>query len=1254
MNSESTSPRSEVTEELRRLNRALRAVCACGQILVHSTEEGTFVEQVCRSLVEVGGYRLAWVGYPEQDEAKTVRPVAKAGFDSGYVAALDITWADTERGRGPTGTCLRTRQPVVVCDIATDPTMAPWRQNALPRGYSASAALPLIHGDELLGALTVYATTPDNFDRAELELLTQLADDLAFGISTSRGQAAREQTEKSLRESQRSLSTLMGNLPGMIYRRRNDQNWTTEFVSEGCLALTGYGVSDLLESTKLCYADVIHPEDREAVWKQVQDALAHRGQFQLTYRIQTQDGRIKWVWEQGRGVYSPETGGELLALEGLILDITARKRAEDALEKRLRYQRALADISTTMREARTMSEGLDRVLKLLLDASGMDRSYLFKNHEDPIHGLCLSQTNECIREGIRSEIDNSSIQALPYSVLSPTGYMLDRFLRREPFRGPVDRLPATEKAMMESQSIKDILDLPIYARNHFWGFLGFDDRTSIGRLDDDDAALLQSAADLIGWHVSAARDTEALRALNEDLEQRVAARAEEALDLYHNAPCGYHSLGPDGVFLQINDTELGWLGYTREEVEGRLRLVDLMTPESAQTFNQIYPPFVESGDTRTVEWDLLRKDGSLLSVLLTSASVLDANGRFLRTRATVLDITERGLLEATLRASEAKFRRLIEQAPIPLALIDKDENTGFFNAQFTRVLGYTIDEVPNISALWNKAFPDPDYRQQSREMWEGLAKEAQKGTGEIPAREFQVTCLDGMVRTMLISGQMLEQQLLATLLDITDLKQANEKLRLAMEAADAANQAKSVFLANMSHELRTPMNAVLGFSQLLSRESALSDHQRQLLATIARSGEHLLGIINNVLEMARIESGRVTVNPTTFDLHLLLDDLERMFRLRAEAKGLSFSVRRQGEVPRCVVADETKLRQVIINLLGNAVKFTESGGEIVLGVYSEEEPGERLRLHVEVVDSGVGVAEKDVSRLFDAFFQTAAGRQVTDGTGLGLSISREFVRMMGGDLTVSSRVGEGSTFRFDVQIALGAESAIRAEAALDPRALHLLPKTPPCRVLVADDRKENRDLLEHLLVSIGFEVRIAVDGVDVVAQCQEWTPHVVLLDVRMPVMDGYEAASRIRAVYGPSVKIVAISASVFPEDQRRAIDAGADEFVAKPFRESDLLGRIRRLTGVEYVYDNRERPCTEVKASPMEDLPSAEAIRQLPEELVIRLREATRQADYYRMIALADQIEARNGSIGRQLRQMVERFDYEELDRMLSRHEEPS
>ncbi len=473
---------------------------------------------------------------------------------------------------------------------------------------------------------------------------------------------------------------------------------------------------------------------------------------------------------------------------------------------------------------------------------------------------------------------------------------------------------------------------------------------------------------------------------------------------------------------------------------------------------------------------------------------------------------------------------------------------------------------------------------------------------------------------------------------------AEEALRIAKETAETANRSKSAFLANMSHELRTPLNAILGFAQLMERDTTLNKRQRDSLATINRSGEHLLNLINDVLEMSKIEAGRIVLNPTSFDLHRLLQEMQQMFQVRAKDKKLSLSFELAPNLHQYILTDESKLRQVLINLLGNAIKFTNTGGVTLRVEVGEDNTKNSLSnpqslITFEIEDTGLGIPTEELDNLFQPFVQTASARQVREGTGLGLTISRQFVQLMGGDIRVHSVVGSGSTFYFDIKIEL-ANSLDIAPPTLKRRVIALTPGQPVYRILIVDDREDNCDLLTQLFNSIGFETQAAANGQEAIALWQTWEPHLIFMDMRMPVMDGYEATKQIRATLkGQATVIIALTASAFDEERFVVLSAGCNDFVRKPFREEVILNIISKYLGVRYVYEQEPLQQDQLaENSNLKLLSVEEILAQMPTEWVTQLHQAALCTDEKLIFSLLEQIPEESALLANTLSDWVNNF----------------
>ena len=463
------------------------------------------------------------------------------------------------------------------------------------------------------------------------------------------------------------------------------------------------------------------------------------------------------------------------------------------------------------------------------------------------------------------------------------------------------------------------------------------------------------------------------------------------------------------------------------------------------------------------------------------------------------------------------------------------------------------------------------------------------------------------------------QHLESVVTDITTERIAAENLQRAKDEADAASRAKSAFLANISHELRTPLNGILGYAQILRRDTALNQKQREAVGVIHGSADHLLSLINDILDLAKIEARGIELQPVEFSLPDFAAAVVDVFQPRAQEKQLTIESRIDPDLPRVVRTDEQRLRQVVFNLLGNAIKFTEQG-TVIFGIESRPNG---IRFSVE--DSGPGISPEDQERLFQPFTQLGDPRHRAGGSGLGLSISRSLVEQMGGAIHIESRPGLGSRFWFELRLPVVTSATAPQPRSPTPSRI-LGYEGPRRRILVADDHEDNRALLADLLQPLGFEVTCAADGAQAVDQARQVHPDLVLLDLRMPKLDGLAAARLIREsdpeVNGPLPVIIGVSASAFFEDRQSFLNAGCADFLAKPFREQQILGMIAHHLGLRWIHD---QPAGEETQFLTRDAAGSSGPMTAPDAALLKdLVELANRGDVLGLRRLAESLPARN------------------------------
>ena len=465
------------------------------------------------------------------------------------------------------------------------------------------------------------------------------------------------------------------------------------------------------------------------------------------------------------------------------------------------------------------------------------------------------------------------------------------------------------------------------------------------------------------------------------------------------------------------------------------------------------------------------------------------------------------------------------------------------------------------------------------------------------------------------------------------------ELEQAKQAAEVANQTKSTFLANMSHELRSPLNAILGFAQLMNRSNTLSPEHQEQVEIILQSGEHLLNLINQLLDLAKIEAGKITLNETNFNLYNLLQDLEDMFSLKAENENLFLKFTCGETVPEYICTDQIKLRQILINLLNNALKFTSKGG-IDLKVACEPIASSQIRLIFAVKDTGVGIEPEEINQLFQAFTQTKTGKEIQEGTGLGLSITQKFVQLMGGKIQVNSQVGMGTTFSFDIQ-AHSIENIDLSPEIYPKQVIGLVPHQPIYKILIVDDKFSNRKLLFQLLQPLGFQLKEAANGKEAVEIFQGWKPDLIFMDMIMPIMGGSEATQQIKmSSQGNNTVIIAVTATVLEDQKAQIFAMGCDDFITKPFREFHIFEMMKKYLGLEYIYADEPSPNL---FKPPNFILTHESFNEMPTAWVDELYQASIDLDYDLVLDLIQEIPSEQASLSQTLTDFVSNYRLDQI-----------
>lgn len=1010
------------------------------------------------------------------------------------------------------------------------------------------------------------------------------------------------------RQSELQFQRLAENVPGAVYRYvlATDGTDHLTYISPRCRELYELEAEEILQDVNLIWS-IVHPDDIERIHKSILESAQTLQPWFAELRILPRSGKLKWV----RTFARPErqSTGDIL-WDGLAIDITESKRATEALQ-------------ASEAKLRSILENTPSLISLI-DRQGRT---LFINRS-------LSQ---CTAESL-------------------IGCNITNYLSPE----QPDQLKTALTTVFEQGK-----------PTHFEA-VGIGETQSTANYEVRIAPIQNSKP------IEAAIVITADISVRKQAEMVLQASEARFRAIFEQAAVGIMQTTLTGHFLQINQCFCELLGYSEVELL-RYTVWEITYPEERQLVQDCTQQLIEGKITTvSLEKRFICKNGQVRWVHLTGSLVQNELHQEPYFLGVVKDIQEQKQAEANLRAQQIFLREIINMVGSAIFVKDLDHRYIMANQATAKLYGVRVEDLIGKT--------DRDFNSDAAQVDEFWATNREVITSLQPKVNFyeviqnfagESRCYQTTVSPF-INPEGQPQGIIGVSVDITELKQTEEALRQAKEAAEAANLAKSQFLANMSHELRTPLNSILGFAQLLNQDACLTSDQRDQLAIILGSGEHLLELINDVLEMSKIDAGRSTLHITSFDLHYLLQNLQRMLQIRATAKQLALIFDCAANVPRYIQTDESKLRQVLLNLLGNAIKFTAKGRVILSirieqsesqanekhGFYHSQKSSEPISdavLYFTVEDTGPGIAASEMSDLFNPFVQTQVGKQSQEGTGLGLAISLRFVELMGGTIKAKSIQGQGATFEFKIPVRLTqAESKSSCPVG---KIIGLVPHQPSYRILVVEDQIINRKLVVSLLTKLGFEVQEAVDGEEALSLWQQWCPHLILMDIRMPRMNGYEAIYQIRqreklqqqptAPLSTSARptvIIALTASAFKEERAQIFAAGCNGFISKPFKADDLLAAIATYLKIEYIYaeplEADARPFNKPYHSPPIKTPKRPTditLNFLPLAWKTELYQAAVQLDADRCLELIQNMSPNHPQVMEQLIDLVTEFRFDVL-----------
>jgi PAS domain S-box-containing protein len=943
----------------------------------------------------------------------------------------------------------------------------------------------------------------ENLSKSELLSLIKKQEDIIY----------------ALQHNDRKCTNISNNSVDGIYRTAPDG--TAINANSALVKMLGYNSKEELFATDISTQLYVDYNNR----KEVIDHFSKTEK--LRHKLYKKDGSTIWVENHGEAIKNKE--GELLYYEGIIRDVTEVKRANEIQKVLLNISQRVYDLDNLKVYNRYIIGELGK----LMDVSNSYIAYYNKDKQTISIPFISGE-----------ESDEEFPIAKTY-----TGYLIRNkkplLLTSENF----NELEAAGEVELAGVRSKVWLGVPLLIDDEIIGAIVLQSYDNEKAYKQSDIDLLELVSSHISIAVRRKRKSFELRKFSIAVEQ--SANTIVITDTKGNIE-----------YVNAKFTETS--GYKKEEAIGINPRILNSGKQDKKYYSDMWKT-ISSG----VEWkgEFLNKSksGKLYWERVMITPIKDFYGVITNYLAIKEEITLEKKKDEELAMSKEILRKVLDNIPIRVYWKDKESRFLGCNKSFYEGISFKSDE---------EVIGKTDYDWNTKEVADKTRNdELEIINTKIPKLRFIEKFIDNGEEVIFSSNKLpfIDQNnevigTIGTSVNITERLKSTEKLKIATEEAISANLSKSVFLSNMSHEIRTPLNAILGYSQLLQDDDNLTKGQYENLKTINRSGEHLLALINDILDMSKIEAGRITLKNADFNFSAVLKDVERLFKFKAAEKNIQLDIINVNYVPEIIFADESKIRQVIINLIGNAIKFTPEG---FVQISVENLEGNFIKVGVK--DSGIGILKEEQESVFRPFEQAKKGVKVSGGTGLGLAISKKFSNLMEGDITIESDYGKGSEFIFVFKYDESEQSNEKEEIE-ELKVVSLTPEMKGLKLAIVDDRFENRDILFQKLNPLGFDIQQAENGLDAVELYKKWKPDIILLDVVMPKLNGIEATRQILQLRGDhDVKIFIISASALESEQQEVMNIGATAFIKKPVHFVDLLTELVDKGNVEFIYEDQKK-----------------------------------------------------------------------------------